>query len=150
METFAFRVRLALNSIIQVVEHFYSDLIRIFIIISKERSAVKNGLAHHFRTDKIVCHRFQHFIHREAFVFIDMLLQGRQAVGNSTQPGTLYISGVIAGATVIVVAPFGNAIVDKQRQECCRGIFGKHPVDIIAYTHLHIHEIMDLFHKGSV
>ena len=150
VKTLPFRIRFAFNSIIQIIEYFDGNSIGIFVIITEERRTVQDCLAHNFRSGKIVSHCFQHFIHRKAFVFKDMFLQGGEAVGYCTQPRTLYISGVITRSAVVIIASFGNTIVDKQGKECGRCIFGKHPVDIIAYTHLHIHKIMHLFHKGGV
>ena len=74
VKTFSLRIRLAFNSVVQVVENFNSDRVGILVIVTEERSTVQDRLTHHFRTGKIVRHRFQQLVHRETFVLKYMFL----------------------------------------------------------------------------
>ena len=150
METFAFRIRLSFDRIIEIVEHLHSNTVGIFVIVSEEWRAVQDRLSHRLGSFEIISHRFQQFVHRPAFIFEYMFFQRRQAVGNRTESRTLDIGRIIARTAVVIIPSFRYAIVDEERQEGGRCILGKHTVDIVADTHLHIHKVADLLHKGGI
>ena len=73
MEAFSLGVGFTLDRLIQVIKHLYRNLIRIIIVIAKERCTVENKLAHRLMTDKVIFHSFQQGIHRKVFLLKYML-----------------------------------------------------------------------------
>ena len=73
-----------------------------------------------------------------------MFLERGKTVGNGSQARTLYIRGVVASSTAVVVAALLNAVVDIKTEEGGRSIKREHALDVVVDRELQIDKIFHL------
>ena len=132
----ALDIRLAINSIYQIIVNLHCNRVGIRVVVSEERRAVHDKLAQLLFAFPVLRYGLQQRIHIDFLVLEDVLLQDREAVGCRAETRALDIGRVVARTAIVVVFSAFDTVVDEQRKEGCRRILGKHTVDVVAYAHL--------------
>ena len=86
--------------------------------------------------------------HAEALLVEDIELDCRQRVGQRADADALDVAGVVARAAGVVVLAFGDAVIDDDRQERDRHLFGVKLLDDLVATDLDVDKMTQLQAKG--
>ncbi len=82
--------------------------------------------------------------HGEGLTVEDVVLDGRQGVGDRAQADALDVVGVVAGAAVVVVLAAGDAVVDQDRQERGGHVRRVQTLDDVVAAHLDVDQVVEL------
>ena len=112
-------IRPALDGLEEGIETPDHDVVSTVIVVAITGSLVQQTLAKRLTALEIAVQGLDKLRHRERRTVKDLMFEGGKAVGQATDADPLDITGVVAGASVVVITPGRDAVVGEDAQKRC-------------------------------
>src|SRR5208282_475382 len=145
----ALGVRAAVDFVIEGGEDGLKDVVRIIIVVAVFGGFVPQTQAQALGVMEVVTQSAEQFVHGNGLAVEDVKLDGGKRVGAGTGGNAHDVSGVVAGAPVIVVHALCDTVLDEKGEEGSGHIVRVEALNHVVAADLDVDEMVELFAESG-